>query len=70
MVFAAEFFNQRVAFYKVSTKDGTLKGSRLIDETIGSAYSVTFADLTGDGKKELMVNNHEVDDSKNGIWAY
>jgi len=26
--------------------------------------------LNGDGKKDLMVNNHETDDSTNGIWAY
>jgi hypothetical protein len=70
MVFAAEFFNEQVAFYRVSTKDGTLVDSRVIDTEILSAYSVTYTDLNGDGEKELMVNNHEKDDSTNGIWAY
>lgn len=50
--------------------DGTLVDSRLIDDTILSAYSVSYTDLNGDGIKELMVNNHEKDDSTNGIWAY
>jgi hypothetical protein len=57
--------------YRVSTKDGSLVGSKVIDDTtILSAYSVTYADLNGDGIKELMVNNHEKDNKTNGIWAY
>jgi len=71
VVFAAEFFNEKVAYYRVSTKTGDLVGSHIIDDgSILSAYSVTFVDLNGDGKKELMVNNHETDDSTNGIWSY
>lgn len=70
IVFAAEFFNEQVSFYRVSTKDGSLVDSRVIDTEILSAYSVTYADLNGDGVKELMVNNHEKDDKTNGIWAY
>jgi len=69
-VFAAEFFNEKVSIYRVSTKDGSFVQSALIDDEILSAYSVTYADLNGDGKKELMVNNHEKDDATNGIWAY
>lgn len=42
----------------------------MIDDSILSAYSVTFADLNGDGVRELMVNNHEKDEKTNGIWAY
>lgn len=70
MVFAAEFFNEKVSFYRVSKHDGTLVDSRVIDTEILSAYSVTFADINGDGTPELMVNNHETDDATNGIWAY
>ena len=70
VVFAAEFFNEKVSFYRVSTLDGAFVDKRTIDTTILSAYSVTYADLNGDGVKELMVNNHETDNSTNGIWAY
>jgi len=70
VVFAAEFFNENVSFYRVSTKDGSLIESRMLDDSILSAYSVTFADLNGDGVRELMVNNHEKDENTNGIWAY
>jgi len=70
VVFAAEFFNEKVSFYRVSTRDGSFVDSRIIDTEILSAYSVTYTDLNGDGNKELMVNNHETDDTTNGIWAY
>lgn len=71
VVFAAEFFNEKLSFYRVSTKDGTLVDSRVIDDSeIMSAYSVTYTDLNGDGTKELLVNNHETKDKNSGIWAY
>jgi hypothetical protein len=31
VVFAAEFFNEKLSFYRVSTKTGTLVASREID---------------------------------------
>jgi len=70
VVFAAEFFNEKVSFYRVSTKTGELVDSRVIDTEIGSAYSVTYADINNDGAMELMVNNHETKDDQDGIWAY
>lgn len=71
VVFAAEFFNQKVSFYRVSTVDGSLVASKTIDDDgILAAYSVTYADINSDGKKELIVNNHEKDSKTNGIWAY
>jgi hypothetical protein len=71
VVFAAEFFNEKVSVHRVSTVDGTLVQSKEIDVgTILHAYSVTYADINGDGVKELIVNNHEKDNKTNGIWAY
>lgn len=58
VVFAAEFFNEKVSFYRVSKTTGALVASRVIDTAILSAYSVTYDDLNNDGIKELMVNNH------------
>lgn len=70
-VFAAEFFNEKVSVHRVSTKDGTLVQSSIIDDTsILAAYSVQVVDLNSDGQKELLVNNHEKSDKTNGIWAY
>lgn len=71
VVFAAQFFDEKLAVYRVSTKDGSLVDSRTIDDTtILSAYSVALVDLNGDGKKELLCNNHETDDDTNGVFAY
>ena len=57
--------------HRVSTKDGSLIQSKTIDDTnILSAYNVAMVDLNNDGNRQLLVNNHETDDSKNGIWAY
>jgi len=71
IIFAAEFFNEKVTLHRISTVDGSLVGSKVIDDgAILSAYSVTYADINGDGVKELIVNNHEKDTKSNGIWAY
>lgn len=71
VVFSAEFFNEKVRFYRVSTIDGTLVASRDIDCTlIQNAESVTYVDINNDGIKELLVNNHEKSNTENGIWAY
>lgn len=71
VVFATQFFDEKLALYRVSTKDGTLVGQRTIDDTtILSAYSVTMVDLNGDGKKVLLTNNHEKDEKTNGVYAY
>jgi hypothetical protein len=60
-----------VAFYRVSTKNGSLVAKRDIDSTeILSAYSVNYTDLNADGSMELLVNNHEKDNKTNGIWVY
>ena len=69
-VFAAEFFNEKLSVHRVSLRDGSLIESRTIDDNTLSAYSVALVDLNGDGKKELLFNNHEKDDATNGIWAY
>jgi len=57
--------------HRVSLTDGTLVESRMIDDgSILAAYSVALVDLNQDGKKELLVNNHEKSKKTNGIWAY
>ena len=57
--------------HRISKVDGKLIQSKVIDDTnILSAYNVAMVDLNGDGNRELLVNNHETKDSKDGIWAY
>lgn len=42
----------------------------MIDSTIDQAYSVKYLDINGDGKHELLVNNHESDDTKTAIFLF
>ncbi len=42
----------------------------MIDDTIDQVYSVKYLDIDGDGKHELLVNNHETDNSKAAIFLY
>ena len=44
--------------------------SRVIDDSIDQVYSVKYMDIDNDGKYELLVNNHETDNSKAAIFLY
>lgn len=71
VVFAAHFFDERVLMNRISTKDGSLVATKVIDDTnILSAYNVTMVDLNSDGNRQLMVNNHETKDEQTAIFAY
>jgi len=71
VVFAAQFFDEKLSMHRVSTKDGSLVQSKVIDDTnILSAYNVAMVDLNNNGQKQLLVNNHETKDAQDGIWAY
>jgi hypothetical protein len=73
VVFATEFFNKKLSVYEFglgATNGGKLINSKIIDTTIDQAYSVKYIDINGDGKHELLVNNHESDDAKAGIFLY
>jgi hypothetical protein len=73
IVFAAEFFTHRLTVYEVS-KGGPTAGqvlnSKIIDSTLDQAYSVKYVDINGDGKHQLLVNNHESDNTKAAIFLY
>lgn len=57
--------------HRISTIDGTLMQSKTIDDSeILSAYGVSMVDLNNDGNRQLLVNNHQTSDKKNGVWAY
>jgi hypothetical protein len=70
IVFAAEFFNKELTMYEICKSTGVLLNSRLIDGAIDAAYSVKYLDIDGDGKEELLVNNHENDPKKGAVFTY
>jgi hypothetical protein len=70
IVFGAEFFNHKLTVYQIGKGDGKLLLSRVIDDSIDQVYSVKYLDIDNDGKYELLVNNHEKDNSKAAIFLY
>ena len=68
ILFASEFFNKKLTVYQI--KNAEVVNSRIIDTSIDQAYSVKYLDINEDGKFELLVNNHEKDNAKAGIFLY
>lgn len=68
-LFVAEFFTHKLAVYEISIKTGKLLRSRIIDDTLDQVYSVKYISLTG-GAPQLLVNNHESDNSKAAIFLF
>jgi hypothetical protein len=69
-VYAAEFFNKKLSVYQIQKGTGSLTTSKVIDGQIDAAYSVKYLDIDGDGVEELLVNNHESDNKKAGVFTY
>ena len=71
IVWTAEFWNERIALYRVSTVDGSFIDSRIIDDdNFGSAYSIQMVDLNGDGKKQILAHNWQRKEKDTRIYAY
>lgn len=70
-VVAAEFFSQKLSLHVISLgATVAVTKSKTIDDTIGPGYSVQLADLNNDGKKELLVTNHQGTATLSGLFAY
>ena len=71
IVWSSEFWNERIALYRVSTVDGSFIDSRVIDDKdFGSAYSIKMVDLNGDGKKQLLTHNWQRNGDDTRMLAY
>ena len=62
--------DQKLGYFRVSTIDGTLVDSRILEDSNGRMKSVQMVDLNGDGQKQLLFNNYEYAARDNGIWVY
>lgn len=69
-VFAAEFFSKELSVSQIHKSTGVLVQKRIIDNTIDQAYSVFYTDIDGDGKADLLVNNHEKDNDAASVFVY
>lgn len=66
---ATEFFGKKLTLIQQDMKTG--KWTReILDETVGAAFDLSFADLNNDGKTDLLVTNHEGQASKASVFAY
>lgn len=61
-----EFIGERIVFYERSS-NGTLQ-SRLLDDQSGPGFGCSWVDLNGDGRLELLVTNHKMQDGS--VYAY
>lgn len=65
-IIATEFFGQNLKL--LWSESGQWK-SKVIDKNLGSAFDVVFADVNLDGRKDIVVTNHE--GGHNGaVYAY
>lgn len=70
IVFSAEFFSHKLQVYEISKNGGQVLNSKLIDSTLDQVYSVQYVDMDNDGKFELLVNNHESNNAKAGVYLF
>ncbi|CDW89829.1 UNKNOWN [Stylonychia lemnae] len=70
IIFSAEFFSHKLQVYQISKNGGEVINKALIDGTLDQVYSVQLLDINNDGKQELLVNNHETDSSKAGVFVF
>ena len=69
-IFAGEFWNEQLTLNVVTVSGGELKQRVVIDNTIKHAYRAEVVDLNGDGKLEVVVNNHETSTSDTAVYAF
>lgn len=73
-IFCTEFFN--AAGPKLTVRflnsAGVQQSSRVIDDNLGKPFAVMLEDVDGDGKKELLVTNHQGPDDEilPAVFAY
>ncbi|MEB3299243.1 MAG: VCBS repeat-containing protein [Candidatus Sericytochromatia bacterium] len=65
-ILATEFFSRKLSLL---WQEGGAWQRRVLDDTLGSAFDLELVDLDGDGKRDLLVTNHEAD-AKAAVFAY
>ncbi|MEB3237391.1 MAG: VCBS repeat-containing protein [Candidatus Sericytochromatia bacterium] len=65
-ILATEFFSRKLTLL---WQVGGAWQRRVLDDTLGSAFDLDLVDLDGDGKRDLLVTNHEAD-AKAAVFAY
>jgi hypothetical protein len=66
-IVATEFFAKKLSLHWQEQGSWV---SRTLDDTLGAAFDLEWTDLNGDGRKDLLVTNHEGSAAKAAIFAY
>lgn len=66
-IVATEFFAKKLSLHWF---EGSTLKSRDLDTSLGAAFDVSVADLNNDGRKDLLVTNHEAQANKAAVFAY
>ncbi|KAG5653433.1 hypothetical protein H0H81_000435 [Sphagnurus paluster] len=75
-IIAASYFTKQFNLFYSNAKTGFQNKADikkvLLDGTIGAAFDVQFVDVNGDGKKDLLVTNHQggSDKPSGSVYAY
>jgi len=72
-VFTGSFFYSKVSYYVMDLNNypPTISSQYIVDITAGHIYSLQLVDLNDDGKLELMVSNHEENNTTlAGVYVY
>ena len=67
VIIAAEFSGKKISIHWL---EGSQARSRVIDNTLGSAFDLDTFDLNGDGRLDLLATNHENQEEKSAVLAY
>merc|ERR1712228_94469 len=74
IVYAAQFFSNALKYYYLRIGDATPyivdTNGIIIDDSIGPVYDVKIVDMFKNGKRQLLVNDHDANASINGVWLY
>jgi hypothetical protein len=65
-IIATEFFSAKLSVW---WKEGDRYRGRVVDDTLGSLFNLSIADINGDGSREVLVTNH-VADGTGSVLAY
>ena len=69
-IIATEFWNKKLTAIQIKKSTGELIQRAVIDDNLGYAYAVEVKDMNGDGKFELVVNNHQMSSKDSAVYIY
>ncbi|TNF30700.1 MAG: hypothetical protein EP319_04270 [Deltaproteobacteria bacterium] len=67
-VISSQFLNEKISYHYKNHTNRKWE-EKIIDNTIGPGFDLSYVDLNADGKKEILLTNH-VSTKKAGVFVY